>query len=225
MEKKIISIGRVEIPLESVLSELHMDKKGKKADLTERIAAIHKEAMQIAKPAAVYAVFKPDAADGTININGVRISEPFVHEMLSDCDVVAPYVATCGIEVEEWSQSFKGNMFEQFVADAIKEMCLGAAREKLYEEVQTEYFDDDKSISSLNPGSLNKWPITGQKPLFSMLGDVTGDIGVVLSESMMMLPTKSISGIIFQKDKAYHNCQLCPRTDCPSRSAPYEGDG
>jgi len=224
MEKDVIVVDHVEIPFDDVLSELHMDKKGKKPDLVERIAAIHEEAVKIARPKAVYACFTPDVSGDAISINGVMLGEPFVFDMLKDCGAVAPYVASCGLEIEEWSQSYADNMFEQYIADAIKEMCLGAARKKLYAVVQGKYFDDDKSISTINPGSLNMWPITGQKPLFAMLGDVTGDVGVVLSESMMMLPTKSVSGIIFQKDKAFHNCQLCPRVDCPGRSAPYEGE-
>ena len=224
MDKNIIYVDRVDIPIEAVLSVLHMDKPGKKADLVERIKAMHKEAMGIAKPAAIYAPFEPEVEENAICINGVRLEEDFVYKMLSECKLVVPYVASCGPEIDEWSKSFESNMFEQFVADAIKEMCRVVIKDKLFSEVQEKYFDDDKSISSLNPGSLNMWPITGQKPLFSMLGDVKGDIGVVLKDSMLMIPTKTVSGIIFQTNEEFHNCQLCPRVDCPGRSAPYEGE-
>jgi len=224
MDKNIVSTDRVDIPIGSVLSELHMDKKGKKADLIDRIETIHKEAMAAAKPVALYAPFKPDTKDDVIHINGIEFREPFVYKMLSECELVVPYVASCGQEMDEWSQSFSDNLFERFVADAIKEMCLDVIRDKLVAEVQGKYFDSDKSISSINPGSLNKWPVTGQKPLFSVLGGVTDDIGVELASSMMMLPTKSVSGIFFQKDKEFHNCQLCPRVNCPGRKAPYEGE-
>lgn len=44
--------------------------------------------------------------------------------------------------------------------------------------------------------------------------------GVRLSPSLMMEPAYSISGIFFQTDTKYYNCQLCPREDCPNRKAP-----
>ena len=89
--------------------------------------------------------------------------------------------------------------------------------------MKANYFAADKNISSLNPGSLKEWPITGQVPLFELLGGVTEDIGVVLSDSLLMSPVKSVSGIMFQSEEAYENCQLCPRENCPGRRAPYAG--
>ena len=80
-----------------------------------------------------------------------------------------------------------------------------------------------EKFSSLNPGSLAAWPITGQKELFEIIGRVS-DIGVSLQESFMMLPLKSASGLIFATDEEWHNCMRCPRTDCPNRRAEYEGN-
>jgi hypothetical protein len=221
MEKKITTITPDDVSIDSLLSDLHMDKGHR---LYGRIEEMYQEALKIAKPLALYMPIAPELHDGTISLNGVKLKEPFVYKMLSDNDTVIPYVSTCGLELEEWSQSFVDNMFEQFVADTMKEVFLDAVRDKLISEVQEKYFDAEKSISTINPGSLNEWPITGQRPLFEILGGVTGDIGVVLKDSLLMTPTKSVSGIIFQTDTAFHNCQLCPRVDCPGRTAPYEGD-
>ena len=84
-----------------------------------------------------------------------------------------------------------------------------------------EYFDAAGHVSRINPGSLKEWPITGQLPLFEALGGVTADIGVSLAESMLMSPVKSVSGIMFQGDTPFENCQLCPKANCPNRRAPY----
>ena len=222
MEKKILIGGPAELSIDSLLSGLHMKREHK---LYGRIEEMYLEAAKIARPAALYAAFAPELSGGAVRINGVVIEEPFVYKMISDCGTVIPYVATCGLELDEWSRQFADNMFEQFTADALKELYLSAVRKKLTNEVQGKYFEADKSISTINPGSLNEqWPISGQAPLFKILGGVTGDIGVVLKESMLMMPTKSVSGIIFQTDTEYHNCQLCPREDCPSRRAPYDED-
>ena len=219
MEKKILTIPP-ELPIDTVLSELHMDRKHK---LFNRISTICESAARAAKPVAIYSAFTPEIRDNAIFINGILFKEPFVHKMLAGNDIVIPYVATCGPELEEWSQTYH-DMFDKFAADAIKECYLDAVRDSLLSEVQEKYFDPEKSISRINPGSLNEWPITGQIPLFKALGGVTGDIGVELKDSLLMVPVKSVSGIIFQTDTPYHNCQLCPRANCPGRTAPYEGD-
>lgn len=223
MEKFIVRTDSPNIPADALLSELHMDGAGRKQKVLKEIAAMHEEAMKIAKPTALYAVFTPEARDGSIYINGIELKEKFVYEKLAECSKVIPYVATCGVELEEWSQSFS-EVFQQFIADAVKQLCVRYSRDELLKTVQSKYFDAETILSTINPGSLETWPIQGQKPLFAILGGVTEDIGVVLKDTMLMIPTKSVSGIIFQTDSPYHNCQLCPRIDCPGRKAPYEDD-
>jgi hypothetical protein len=72
------------------------------------------------------------------------------------------------------------------------------------------------------PGSLADWPIEEQAPLFKLLGDVDASIGVKLTDSMLMLPAKSISGVYFPADVSFFSCQLCPRERCESRKAKYD---
>ena len=76
--------------------------------------------------------------------------------------------------------------------------------------------------SHMNPGSLEDWPITEQKPLFSLFGNVEELIGVTLMESHLMRPLKSTSGIYFAAEVTFESCQLCPREKCSGRRAPYE---
>jgi predicted transcriptional regulator len=74
----------------------------------------------------------------------------------------------------------------------------------------------------MSPGSLKDWPIEEQRALFAILGDVEGSIGVRLSESLVMIPSKSLSGIYFPTEVPFYSCQLCPRERCPSRRATYD---
>jgi hypothetical protein len=74
----------------------------------------------------------------------------------------------------------------------------------------------------MNPGSLAEWPIGEQKLLFGLLGKVEELIGVQLTDSFLMLPIKTVSGIRFPKEGTYENCQLCPRQKCPGRKARYD---
>ena len=73
----------------------------------------------------------------------------------------------------------------------------------------------------MNPGSLPDWPISQQRPLFDLVGKAA-EIGVHLTDSYLMRPLKSVSGILFATDVTYENCQLCPVERCPNRRAPYD---
>jgi len=77
-------------------------------------------------------------------------------------------------------------------------------------------------LSRMSPGSLKDWPVTEQSPFFSLFGNVEELIGVTLTESMLMIPRKSISGIFFPTEVMFFSCQLCPRKGCPARKAPYD---
>jgi hypothetical protein len=76
----------------------------------------------------------------------------------------------------------------------------------------------------MNPGSLANWPLEEQRLLFRLLGDPHEAIGVQLTDSFLMVPIKSVSGLRFPTEMHYENCQLCPRDPCPGRRAPYDSD-
>lgn len=75
-------------------------------------------------------------------------------------------------------------------------------------------------------GAANVWPITQQKQLFSVFGDVEKLIGVRLTDRCLMIPIKSVSGIFFPTagDNTFASCQLCPREECIRRRAPFDAE-
>jgi hypothetical protein len=76
----------------------------------------------------------------------------------------------------------------------------------------------------MSPGSgdIDVWPIEQQKPLFSLLGDVESLIGVRLTDAMLMIPTMSVSGILYASEADFESCQVCHREGCPRRKAPFD---
>jgi len=51
---------------------------------------------------------------------------------------------------------------------------------------------------------------------------VESAVGVTLSNSLLMIPRKSLSGIYFPTESPFMACQLCPKQSCPSRKAGYD---
>ncbi|MDX2500360.1 MAG: vitamin B12 dependent-methionine synthase activation domain-containing protein, partial [Deltaproteobacteria bacterium] len=112
------------------------------------------------------------------------------------------------------------DLLENFYLDTIGNVALNSARKQLKRHLKSEFALE--KISSMAPGSLPDWPIEEQAPLFKLLGDVDAAIGVKLSNSLLMLPAKSISGIYFPTEVSFFSCQLCPRERCESRKAKYD---
>ena len=86
-----------------------------------------------------------------------------------------------------------------------------------------DHFQPGK-ISRMNPGSLPDWPLPEQQQLFALLGGGPASIGIKLTDSFLMVPIKSVSGIWFPNEESFESCRLCPREKCPGRRAPYDPD-
>jgi hypothetical protein len=113
-------------------------------------------------------------------------------------------------------------MLLKYWAEEIKETVLYMAID-FFKNHLVEYYQLGQ-LSRMSPGSLADWPIEEQRPLFSLLGNTKDLIGVHLTSSLMMVPTKSVSGIIFPTEFDFTSCQLCPREVCPGRKAAYDKD-
>lgn len=179
------------------------------------------EARAVARPKAMYTAAPVEGrGQDYVILGGARFGSRVLAVNLEEARQVYPFLATCGIELEEWSQSIGNDLVHHFWADAIKEAALFPALQALEEHLQEQYTLGH--TATMSPGSLEDWPITQQPVLFSLLGDSRRAIGVALTESCLMIPTKSVSGIRFPLEASFESCQLCPRANCPGRRAPYD---
>ena len=179
-------------------------------------------ARAIARPRAVYRVARVEArGDDHVVLDGTRLTSRVLRVNLAEVHRAFVYVATCGVELDEWVQA-QEDLLDQFQADAIAGVALTTARQALSQHLE-EVFRPGH-LGEMNPGSLDDWPLREQRQVFELLGDPQAAIGVQLLDSYLMKPTKTTSGLLFPTEDAFHNCQLCPMEDCPGRKAPYDPD-
>jgi hypothetical protein len=177
-------------------------------------------ARDIARPKAAFRPVRvEERTEDRITLDGVTFQSRVLQVNTKDIHRMFAYVATCGQELEEWKGSFD-DLVESYYADQINALALQSAREALHEHLRTRY--QLNNSSTMNPGSLEDWPISEQVPLFELLGDVSGLIGVRLLPSMLMDPGQSVSGLRFASESDFTSCQLCPIENCPHRKAPYQ---
>lgn len=186
----------------------------------EQVRSLIADARGAARPRAVYRLVFSDArGDNFVVAGGQRFTSRVLAVNLAGLHRFFAFVATSGRELEAWAHSHDG-ILERFYADTINQAVLHSAMQHLVAHLSETY--RLAQVSMMNPGSLTDWPLGQQRPLFALLGDVETAIGVTLTDSLLMVPTKSVSGIIFPTEETFASCQLCPRPDCPNRRAAYD---
>ncbi len=178
------------------------------------------DALKNAKPKAMFKqVDIEDRGEDYVTVEGIKFCSRVLRINLEDVYKVHPYIVTAGIELEKWSEKFK-EVLRKYWADSLKEEILNNALNDVLIRID-EYYNLDKA-SDMNPGSLEDWPISEQEKLFKLLNNPEDKIGVKLSDSMLMYPTKSVTGVRFPTEIHFENCQLCKRENCPGRRTAYD---
>jgi hypothetical protein len=186
------------------------------------IRELIEKAQGIARPKALYRqAFIEAKGDDTVTVDGVTFTSRMLRANLVKAERVFPFVATCGHEMDAVALP-PGDFLVEYWWDAIKASLLEDAIKALDDHIK-ERFALEK-IASMSPGAadVDVWLIEEQRPLFSLLGDVQGQIGVELTESCLMKPNKTVSGVCFPTEVDFRSCQVCRRTDCPGRTAPFD---
>jgi len=212
----------VKLDLEEVLKRVHMRNKSESVE--KSIQELIEIARPIAKPKAIYEVsYVDNKNEDSLDIGGVRFTSRILRVNLDKIERVFPYVVTCGRELDKID--FPSHDFiKDYCLDQIKETVLFLARSYLEDYLRTKYALGGMSRMAPGAGSVADWPITQQKELFSIFGNVEDLIGVKLTDKCLMIPIKSVSGIYFPTEIRFESCQLCPREGCIGRRAAYDPD-
>lgn len=145
-----------------------------------------------------------------------------ISRLLEQCTKVLVFVATIGERLEEAAREMaeEGNMVRSFALDATG----SAAVEQVADHVQEMAGDMGRSWGMaasrrFSPGYCD-WGIEQQRTLFDLADAHL--IGVRLTDSGLMIPQKSVSGIIglgpFESNvQSYNPCLECERRECVGR--------
>ena len=207
----------VTIKTEQVMDVLHLGRENRYIEIVNELID---KVQPIVRPKAIYDVQFVELMDkDAIELSGIRFTSRILRVNLENIGRVFPYICTSGTEAESVDVD-DDDLMSKFIVDAIKGMALGVASVYLHNHIKNKY--QIKQMSTMNPGSLEDWPLSEQKPLFSVFGDVEKLIGVKLTDSLLMLPIKTVSGIYFPTEGSFASCQLCPREKCPNRRAKFD---
>ena len=205
---------------EQVLAKLKIEDD----DDIAMVRSLFDTAKKIARPKVLYCEAYVDEISGkNVRINGTTFESEVLAANLKDIHRVFAYVSTCGAEVDEWSKNEQDYVVSLWL-DMIKEMFLREANTFFRDYIKNTY--KIEKLSAINPGSGNRdnWHISQQALLFAMIGSVKEEIGVTLTDSFLMMPIKSTSGLLYPSEKEFVNCALCKRENCQGRRVEFDSE-
>ena len=215
----------IKLNLEAVLERMHVSNKSR--SIINDIQELIEIARPIAKPKAIYKLsYVENKREDSVDIEGVRFISKVLRVNLDQVGRVFPYIVTCGVELDQ-IDSPSEEFLRTYYIDQIKETVLILARSYLEDYLKERYALGQVSRMAPGAGSEEDWPIAQQEGLFSIFGSrvsIEDLIGVKLTDRLLMIPIKSVSGIFFPTEIRFETCQLCPRDSCVGRRAPYDKD-
>ena len=143
-----------------------------------------------------------------------------IERQLKGSEAYALFICTAGIAFEEYQQQLKNanDMVHVFIADAlgsvIAEKCADQMEIALQESIDKLGW---KHTNRFSPGYCG-WHVSQQQMLFPLFQEHT--CGVTLTDSSLMVPIKSVSGIIGLGTgvcKLDYTCGLCDFKQCYKR--------
>jgi hypothetical protein len=144
---------------------------------------------------------------------------PIIYRDIKDVTEIFIFACTIGNRIEQKVQSLfdEGDSISAFILDRVAselvELTADLLENKIFQNIPEGY----NLTNRYSPGYCG-WSVSEQKKLFSLLPDKF--CGIQLTESSLMIPIKSVSGIygagynLIRKD--YH-CEICDDEFCYKR--------
>jgi hypothetical protein len=133
----------------------------------------------------------------------------------------AIFLSTAGPEIQEWSEDLlnQGDPTTSYIVDVLGSEIAEAVAEIIHDRVEAEMNEKGLSVTTRFSPGYCEWNVEDQHVIFSLLKE--NFCNIQLTESALMVPVKSVSGIIGigqQVRKRRSACNACDRLDCVYRN-------
>lgn len=171
-------------------------------------------------------VIKP-VTDFSIKDGSIKVEDKLFYtgrmitSFLNGSEQVALFTCTAGYEVEKWSKKFQAedDFVMSYVVDATGSLLVEGAMDIVYEKLKKHAKKNNLAITNRYSPGYCEWQVADQQKLFSFLPK--DFCNVSLSESSLMSPVKSVSGIVGIGKKVTlrgYICDTCSSKDCVYRA-------
>ena len=211
------------ISREDLFLELGYGQAMPQADVLSIVDTVWGKAEEVCIPRVCYELLDGEKLDKThLRIGDVEFHcGSIITGYLDGVERFVVFVATAGTEYEAYIHELKasGDLVTEYIADALGSVIAEACVSGIAEHAeQMAVYTGDVLTYPYSPGYCG-WHIREQANLFSLLPDTP--CGVRLTESSLMMPIKSVSGIYGLGagiKKQGYACDICGLKTCYKRN-------
>jgi hypothetical protein len=229
--REIVEISFADI-IPDKMSILKSQGISKLSELTDKVNQVCDDALAIFKelnnPIGLYSDLSKEQFEEIYDGEGENEVPSPVTEIFPRAKKLALFALTIGPELSEKIVELFEN--HDYALGSMLDSVASEATENAGLYLESHYFASsagagdismDDSVMRYSPGYCG-WHISGQRRLFEFLGPK--EIGIELNDSYLMLPLKSISGVmligpreIHEFEAAYRFCDECKTMGCRDR--------
>ena len=158
------------------------------------------------------------AARASISVNGHCFNTgKIVTSYIGSSEQFLFFIVTAGKQIEMRSQKLLHGTdpLAGYIYDVIGSLTVESALGKFLASIEEDFLKNGlKTTNPYSPGYCG-WPVSDQQELFKLFGNE--NCGITLSETCLMNPIKSISGVIgIGKNVKKHpySCAICDSKNC-----------
>lgn len=188
----------------------------------QEIQKSFRELKHLADRKSIYRIFELSLKDeNEVRIGNVEIRSINLRTNLTDCKMVVLFAATLGIDVDRQIRKYQLVDMSKAV---IMQACAAVILEEYCDELQKQIGEQLRLEGTyirprFSPG-YGDFSILHQKDMLAML-DAPKRIGVTMTDSYMLTPTKSVTAVIGIGDREVNcnsnGCDECKKVDCTYR--------
>ena len=223
-----IDMNRLDIPLKEVYSFMGYKDGVPDARTVRTTEYLLRESALFLRPQFKYLIL-----DGSIDLDSNKLTlvgqggpvtfdaGKIICRQLRGAQKFAVFVATVGPDYFQWTDAVKrrDDMFQAYAMDCVGSQIVESVADYMETVLQNEIEPAGfKRTNRFSPGYCG-WHVSAQPALFSLFPE-QNPCGIELTESCLMLPMKSVSGVIgIGPDVRYlpYTCGICDKKDCYKR--------
>ncbi len=185
------------------------------------IREIMEESGKLVRPEGGYALYSNinvDRENKMTIIGDVEFdTKSIVTRHMDRSGIIAVFACTAGAEISALASEYNknGHTVHAYIADSLGSIMVERAMDLIQEQLKTGMEEKGLRITNRYSPGYCGWEIKEQEKLFSLLPDHF--CGISLTDSMLMKPIKSVSGIIgIGKEVIYdhYTCNYCKDINC-----------
>ena len=194
--------------------------------ISDLISEVLKETEAICNIKAEYRIFSGihfNDTEKTVEINHLVFQiKKIVYGLIKKSDSIAVFLCTAGegIGIRSKKAMKEGDLLTGYIYDVIGSEIVESAADLMQNELEKTVLSSGKKITNRYSPGYCGWNVADQHKLFQLVP--SNFCGIRLTESALMDPIKSVSGIIGIGENVRFNpytCNLCDIKTCIYRNA------